>query len=237
MNYLPQTTAELQMNPATLLATVSFNFPVRFFAQIIVIGPLWGDYSKPIHKSCATRLEIANEELYNMIAIERYLDYTTNSVPKGKVSHTNVLCAEFMYATLIRNPIERLVSHLRMIGTQEPYHTPADAAASNGGPRTPYITTTGSRISGSSARVLARWPEITNNFLIRCLLGPGVYSLPLHGVTRSHLHQAKRVLRQLAMVVPSEEIESGAVVIRGVLGWANIPKRYEGVFEGRVCMH
>jgi len=63
-------------------------------------------------------------------------------------------------------------------------------------------------------------PAAVDNYLIRMLLGPRVFFLPLRAINASHARQAAAVLRGFAAAIPLGDLDdAGSRWLRAAFGW------------------
>ena len=116
--------------------------------------------------SCHGRAKIVREAAHRLVSNENWL-------PPGGV------CAEFFAsATMLREPLARILSHwrhMRFVLSEHPALASIPSVWSN---------------SDLEARLRAA-PAVADNLLVRSLLGRRGYELPLGGVARAHYAQAR----------------------------------------------
>jgi len=144
--------------------------------------PHWGGGRKtwPVHRShasdsCEGLSKHASEKKYTLEGNENFL------ISEG-------LCPQFWNAMIFREPIDRLLSHLAHLHklTAEDKHwaeVPTGPEIWNPRNMTPEF-------------VVDAAPIISNNYVIRSLLGKNVYLLPPGHINEMHLARAKQVLEQ-----------------------------------------
>lgn len=142
-------------------------------------APLWnGGYRQNNSMTCQQLAAYNEQHLYTLEGNENYL------IPDG-------LCPQFWNIIVLRDPVERLISHLAMCLM--------------------FPTSGGDwcwrRHSGQAwpGRITAGWvfkaqPIISDNFYIRSLLGSEVYNLPFGSIGRDHLVRARQVLARFDVV-------------------------------------
>ena len=124
---------------------------------------------------------------------------------------SSALCGAFSYVTLIRHPVERIRSQLERMHPASP-NTALRAMLS-----APLLFNTSARTS------LIGTPAL-DNYLVRLLLGPAAFFLPLRGINESHYAVASQLLASFAAVVPLDEFSNGgSAAIASALGWHGSP--------------
>jgi hypothetical protein len=122
------------------------------------------------------------------------------------------LCPEFWNVIIFRDPIARVLSHLRML---QDHHWREDA-----------------NLTGHPTveEVFAKLPMLTNNYFIRSLLGEDVFLLPFGSITPAHLSEAKRVLEGFDVLLTMDEANSSLMdsQLHSTLGWSVSDKRIRG---------
>jgi len=101
------------------------------------------------------------------------------------------LCPNFWNTVVLRDPIVRLISHLSMIHEDVRWQT-----------RFPFI---GIAPYPVPQVVFDELPQLSNNFIIRQMLGKDVYDLPFGSINETHLEEAKRVLESFDVILLNEE--------------------------------
>ena len=128
---------------------------------------------------CAGLVRYARENKYTLEANENYL------VDDG-------LCPEFWNVIIMRDPIDRIVSHMRELFVLPPNSATAEVET---GPDVwdPERLTL--------EELFSRVPILSDNFYIRSLLGAAAYELPFGAISDEHLEKAKRVLESFDLVL------------------------------------
>ena len=113
-------------------------------------------------------------------------------------------CPHIEYWTVLRDPIERIVSRISQcpdvcIGLED-----ARAAI-----RTTAVIEHANEFTGS---------EVFNNWYVRSLNGPETYKLPLGAVNETHLRRAQRALRKFHVVVPFKHVSEIRIAVSRFLG-------------------
>lgn len=164
---------------------------------------LWHEALSNAHKEVSCEQYIQQTTLHNvtLLATEAFLDggATPNTLP--------TLCSAFRYFTILRDPAERVLSHLDQPG---------------------LINSTLLRRDQLSKRerleqMATATPEIFSNYMTRFLLGNRTYGMALDELSRDpayYLSHAKAILEQMHVVLILEE-ESKSVLIEKSLGWKN----------------
>jgi len=120
-------------------------------------------------------------ELYTNLTIEGNENYL---IAEG-------LCPNFWNAVVLRDSIPRLISHLSMIHEDIVWHG-----------QFPFITSTP---YPPPQVVFDNMPQLSNNFIIRQMLGKDVYALPFGSINETHLEAAKTVLESFDTIFFLEE--------------------------------
>ena len=124
-------------------------------------------------------------------------------------------CPDFAYVTVLRDPVARLQSQLERM-SDRPNHRLHELLSR---PHV-YNHSETSSLMGTAA---------LDNYLIRMLLGPSVFFLPLRAINASHLKAATAVLSRFAAAVPLDALDGdGAALLRTVLHWRGTPHRANG---------
>lgn len=143
-------------------------------------GPLWGGGYRPLF-SPKTCWELA---AYNRVAhftLEGNENYLLN---EG-------LCPQFWNVIVLRHPIERFISFLAMCVREDWCGGPlASASVEEFAAWLPEWVT--ARVAGKELGA--------DNYYIRSLLGEKVFNLPLGGITRAHLEEAKKKIAGFDMI-------------------------------------
>ncbi|GIL54624.1 hypothetical protein Vafri_10360 [Volvox africanus] len=119
--------------------------------------------------------------------------------------HSTHLCPQFLNVVMLRQPLERLLSHIKWIIKV-------------------YRAEYGRRSEAFfRARDAEYWrafaPAAVDNYYIRLLLGEGVFYLPSGTVNTTHLKAAKLVLLQYDVVLLLEADDIDELWLRMALGW------------------
>lgn len=119
------------------------------------------------------------------------------------------LCPQFWNVIILRDPIDRLVSHL-----QELSRIPANTASSE--VQTGPLAWNASKLTPEY--VFQQVPILSDNFYTRSLLGAETYSLPLGALNQTHLERAKKVLEgfDLVLLLHPDLFEN----LHDFLGWS-----------------
>ena len=128
--------------------------------------------------SCDERLAKQRREGLTWMGLERWVD--------------REMCTNFFYVTMLREPLDRMVSNVHQIWNTYPgrktnfsWVKPEDIMS--------WVT------PGKSVFYYTEFMEVStaayDNFYIRTLCGADVFFLPAGSVTREHLEKAKEVLR------------------------------------------
>jgi len=150
----------------------------------------------PKYDRCGGQVEYIREHGYTLQGNENYL------ISDG-------LCKEFWNVIILRDPIDRLMSHLahlnRLNETEGQW------------PEVPLGNMTWAPKRLTPQFIFDTVPILSNNYYVRSLLGEDVFMLPFGGITASHLHEAKRILEQydLVLLKGPQLIED----IERTLGW------------------
>ena len=115
--------------------------------------------------------------------------------------------ADFQYVTILRDPVERLHSQLTHMFSASP-----NAQLHRILKRTSLFNT--------SERSSLMGTASVDNYLIRILLGPPAFFLPLGAINSTHLEEADHILSKFTLAIPLENLTTtGAAMLRGLLGW------------------
>jgi len=170
--------------------------------------PHWGGGRKtwPVHRShasdsCEGLSKHASEKKYTLEGNENFL------ISEG-------LCPNFWNAIIFREPIDRLLSHMALLYRQKAHDSywaevPTGPEAWNPSNITPEW-------------VVGSTPILSNNYVIRSLLGKDVYLLPPGRINETHLEKAKQVLEQFDVVYVTTPSDDDAVLVEDIglsLGW------------------
>jgi len=162
-------------------------------------SPHWGAEGNHPEQfdTCNGLADYANSKNYTLEGNENYL------VSDG-------VCPQFWNVVILRDPIERLVSHLSEL-TRIPEKSPWRFREVRVGDAlwNPHNLT--------PQTIFQEIPILSDNFYIRSLLGRDVYRLPLGGVTKEHLEQAKKVVEKFDLVL----LKSSSLMddIQHLMGW------------------
>jgi len=102
------------------------------------------------------------------------------------------LCPQFWNVIILRDPIDRLVSHL-----QELSRIPANTASSE--VETGPLAWNATKLTPEY--VFQQVPILADNFYTRSLLGAETYAMPLGSLNQSHLERAKKVIEGFDLVL------------------------------------
>ena len=151
--------------------------------------------------SCETRIRRAANVSYQ--SLERWLDHQ--------------LCpGNFQYATLLRDPFDRMVANFNFAGRKMAY---AKAISVDDVMR---WTTPGQVSFVRGQQLLDASMPAYDNFYIRVLCGPDVYLLPAGAIRREHLEWAKARLDQFSVVMTHENITRHARQLTSRFGWPKL---------------
>lgn len=153
---------------------------------------------RPPHRlGCAGLLRHAQKKNLTFIASETLL--------------TEHCFDSFDYVTVLRDPVSRLRSQLERRSAHRPN---ARLRSLLSQPRV-FNVSASSSLMGTAA---------IDNYLIRLLVGPSAFFLPLGGINSTHLHTAVEVLNSFAIAIPIENFtDRGAAWLRAVHGWEGAP--------------
>jgi hypothetical protein len=133
-----------------------------------------------------------------LLANEAYLD-------GGEDADVTALCPGWLYLTMLREPVARVVSHMQQAGVRgtNPDLSKEEYAA------LPF-----------RERIAAR-PAIANNYVQRMLLGAAAFHAPLGALDGdpARLRHAATLLLSLHVVVLLEQKAAAAGLLRHMLGW------------------
>jgi len=119
------------------------------------------------------------------------------------------LCHQFWNVVILRDPIDRLVSHL-----QELSRIPAHTASSE--VETGPLAWNATKLTPEY--VFQQVPILSDNFYTRSLLGAETYAMPLGSLNQTHLERAKKVIEgfDLVLVLHPGLLED----MQNFLGWS-----------------
>ncbi|GIL45113.1 hypothetical protein Vafri_2044 [Volvox africanus] len=117
-------------------------------------------------------------------------------------------CRNMLTVLEIRHPYERVISHLKHAWFMYGYHCGDDRE----------------KVYFADGHNTTHWislmPAVTNNYLIRSLLGEKVFQLPIGAITRDHLELAKTFLaEQYDVILVLEDKSIFGPTLRYGLGW------------------
>jgi len=120
------------------------------------------------------------------------------------------LCPDFWNVMLLRDPVDRLLSHMSMLAGWK------DSAYS-------WV-----RTDIDPRMLFDKLPIPSNNFFIRSLLGKDAYWLPFGSITRAHLEEAKQVLERFdVLFIPDEANKTVFEIdIEATLLWQALNQTY-----------
>lgn len=122
------------------------------------------------------------------------------------------LCPDFVYVTVLRDPVARLQSQLERMSSQ-PNHKLHQLLSQP-------------RVLNTSVTTSLMGTPALDNYLVRLLLGPPTFFLPLRAINASHFAAASRVLAGFAAAVPLDGLNTdGATWLRGALRWRGAPRK------------
>mmetsp|Transcript_2038 Transcript_2038/g.5170 ORF Transcript_2038/g.5170 Transcript_2038/m.5170 type:complete len:426 (+) Transcript_2038:100-1377(+) len=162
-------------------------------------SPHWGAEGNHPEQfdTCDGLAEYATSQNYTLEGNENYL------ISEG-------VCPQFWNVVILRDPIERLVSHLSEL-TRIPEQSPWRFREVRVGDAlwNPHNLT--------PQTIFQEIPILSDNFYIRSLLGRDVYRLPFGAITEEHLEQAKKVVEKFDMVL----LKSDNLMdeIQQLMGW------------------
>jgi len=113
-----------------------------------------------------------------------------------------LLCPHVAYWTVLRDPIDRLISRLSQ---PLPNGTSSIESISVAEAKAVLMLDSASPMQREFAGFI---PSVINNWHVRSLCGPAVYNLGLGRVNSSHLEEAKAALGLFDLVVPMPDIAS-----------------------------
>jgi len=153
------------------------------------------------YDTCKGLYEYVREHNYTLEGNENFL------ISEG-------LCPNFWNAIIFREPIDRLLSHMALLYRQKAHDSywaevPTGPEAWNPSNITPEW-------------VVGSTPILSNNYVIRSLLGKDVYLLPPGRINETHLEKAKQVLEQFDVVYVTTPSDDDAVLVEDIglsLGW------------------
>jgi hypothetical protein len=124
-----------------------------------------------------------------------------------------------IYVTMLRDPVERVLSYYSFVREWQPHHLHA------------AITDDDLSLADCIRRGLT--VEL-DNFMVRCLTSLANFDLPFGQVTRSHLEQAKAHLDSFAVVGITEEFDRSLKSLCDRFGWPRVSAPRINATSGRL---
>eukprot|EP00198_Chlamydomonas_reinhardtii_P011086 XP_001700423.1 predicted protein [Chlamydomonas reinhardtii] len=177
-----------------------------FHAQRTGRGARWGTWGRPKRATdmttCEQRFEFAAALGYQYFSNE----YTLH---EGFEDPDNVgTCPQFFNVILVRDPLKRLLSHLKFVTMQMKWDYRNNTLFHN--------TFTGT----DSAFWEEFGPVLVDNYMLRGMLGETVYHYPIGGIGAKQVAHGRAILQQYDLVV---DLEAGHDVLDDVIelgvGW------------------
>mmetsp|Transcript_59373 Transcript_59373/g.141546 ORF Transcript_59373/g.141546 Transcript_59373/m.141546 type:complete len:430 (-) Transcript_59373:50-1339(-) len=146
-------------------------------------GPHWA--AKKQHPAgfdtCAALAKYASTHKYTLEGNENWL------IGEG-------ICPQFWNVIVVRDPIDRLISHMQELSKLPEHATSAEVVSGPTvwDPASPKLT---------PEFIFKNAPIISNNYYIRSLLGAETYKLPFGAINATHLEKAKRILDKFDLVL------------------------------------
>jgi hypothetical protein len=124
-----------------------------------------------------------------------------------------------VYVTMLRDPVERVLSYYSFVREWEPHHLHAAITEGN----------------LSLAECIRRGLTVElDNFMVRCLTSLENFEMPFGHVTRSHLEQAKAHLDSFAVVGITEQFDRSLQALCGRFGWPRVSAPRLNATSGRL---
>ena len=175
-------------------------------------GPVW--FASFYHReiTCERYMDMYREHHMDVMANEAYLDggdlpddKTTNfkSAPPGPTppTHSPQLCEGLFYITILREPLSRVVSHMNQHGVKPEGYKRKDYETFN------------------VEKKLQTKPGISNNYVVRFLLGKRAYLSSLGALNSTHLHQAMNLLLDFHVVLTLDWKREASRLVTTMIGW------------------
>ncbi|GLC36550.1 hypothetical protein PLESTM_000459100 [Pleodorina starrii] len=156
--------------------------------------------------ACGVRSRLVSARNYNYYSNE----YTVHGGHKG-VENAHI-CGNFFNAIIIRDPLKRLVSHMKFV------------MWTMSGDRGYNDTLLFNRMyaNRTSSFWQALGPAMVDNYFVRSLLGEKAFHAPVGGVSREMLRLAEHVLAQFDLVlVLEQDIEIRNLILLYGVGWTH----------------
>lgn len=122
------------------------------------------------------------------------------------------LCQDLQYATLLRDPLDRIVSNeVFTYGKQN--HT---------GEIMRWVEPGAAHFPDYKDQLIDASTATYDNFYIRTLVGASIFKLPAGQITREHLQAAKDRLRGFSVVMVLDGFERHAAQLMQLMGWTTL---------------
>jgi len=170
-------------------------------------------------KTCAERMSEAAATGFSYMGIEKWVD-----------DFSPASCPGLLYATVVREPMSRIVSNTefaRSLGwnaTNDEIMTllqPGTSADTTVG-HAPPSRRNASQEMHSGCRHIERSVASFDNFYVRTFGGWDVFSKPAGTLNSDDLEKAKERLAQFSIVIALESFDAQAIQLAGVLGWTKL---------------